>query len=327
MVYIIVAVLAVVVIFLVIKIIKGGKPQENPVSKKLAPYIDAEYYEKLEREQTEAAKNKKEDEPKLWQKLADGIGKVFLFEGYRNKIQEKLAKAGVKLRVNEFFLFSLVSAFFASIFGFIMFRLLGMVIFAIIGYFIPNIVISRKRKKRVQAFNDQLVDSLMLVSNSLKAGFSFPQAIAMLQKEAPAPTSEEFERVLRENSLGVPLEEALERLTKRVESDDLDLVITAVLIQRQIGGNLAEILDSIAATVRERIKILGQIQTLTAQGRMGGMVITALPFALFGIMYLLQKDVMSILFTDKLGLVLIGIGLFMQAMGGIVIKKIIDIEV
>ena len=142
---------------------------------------------------------------------------------------------------------------------------------AVIGFFLPRWYVRRRQGKRLNQFNKQLPDTITLIANALRAGSSFLQAIELVVREARPPISTEFQRVIREVNLGLPFEQALENLVRRVKSEDLELMVTAISIQYQVGGNLAEILDSIAFTIRERVRIKGEIRTLTAQQRHVGL--------------------------------------------------------
>jgi len=196
-----------------------------------------------------------------------------------------------------------------------------------IGFGMPLLILGMKIERRRKAFNDQLGDTITLIANALRTGYSFMQSIEMVSREMPKPISEEFARVLKEMNLGVTTEETLNNMTQRVKSEDLDLVITAVLIQRQVGGNLAVVLDSIASTIRERIKIKGHIKTLTAQGKISGILVGMLPIVVGGAIYLLNPEYMKVLFVDPLGKAMLVAGLVSQFIGMMVIRKIIDIDI
>ncbi len=165
------------------------------------------------------------------------------------------------------------------------------------------------------------------MSNSLRAGYSFLQAMDMVAREMSPPISEEFTSTMKEMSLGSPTETALATLSDRVGSEDLELVVTAVLIQRQIGGNLAEVLDNIADTIRERVKLRREIKTLTAQGRMSGIIIGVLPCALGVFLYAVNPEYISLLFTHPTGRLMVGLAVFGEFIGMLVIRRIIAIEV
>ncbi|MBC8355333.1 MAG: type II secretion system F family protein [Planctomycetes bacterium] len=183
------------------------------------------------------------------------------------------------------------------------------------------------RKRRVGAFAKQLPDALELVSRALRAGHSLAAGFNLVGDEMPQPISGEFARCYEEQNLGIPLEEALEGMTERVPNLDLRFFATAVILQRQTGGDLAEILDKIGHLVRERFQIFGQIQALTGEGRLSGIVLLALPPVLFVVMYRLNPDYVMVLFTDEIGKLMLTGAVFMQLAGAFVIKKIINIKV
>lgn len=243
-------------------------------------------------------------------------------------LETELQKTDLPLKVSEFIIINLVSCFTLGLIGILVSNnLLVPVLLLLLGLIIPYFYLKYSQKKRLDKFNEQINDSLTIISNSLKAGYSFFQALEMVAKEMPPPISEEITRVLKEMNLGASPQDALTALTDRVESDDLELVVTAVLIQRQVGGNLSEILDNISDTIRERIKIKGEIQTLTAQGRMSGLIIGLLPIGLGGMLFLISPDYMAPLFGHPLGQTMVGVGVISQILGAVLIKKIIDIEV
>ena len=204
----------------------------------------------------------------------------------------------------------------------------------LIGFMAPRFWLNNRKSSRLRAFNKQLPDTVTLLANALRAGSSFLQSIELVVREARPPISIEFGRVIREVNLGLPFDLALENMVKRVKSEDFELMATAIAIQHQVGGNLAEILDSIAFTIRERIRIKGEIRTLTAQQRLSGYVVGALPFFLaffiflaaptfFDPMFVKPPDVLGI----PLGVVLLGIALMAMGAGFYFIRKIVDIEV
>ena len=168
---------------------------------------------------------------------------------------------------------------------------------------------------------------MTLLSNSLRAGFSFLQAMEIISREMQPPMSTEFARVLRETNLGKPLEQALQQMDERVDNEDFSLVITAVLIQQQVGGNLAEIIDTIRDTIIERVRLRREITTLTAQGRATGMVLAVIPIALGVALYTISPAYMGPLFTTTIGKMAIGAAAFMEVVGFIIIYKIMDIKI
>lgn len=205
---------------------------------------------------------------------------------------------------------------------------------AVVGWWVPRFWLNRRKGQRLKKFNNALADTITLIANALRSGSSFLQAIEMVVRETQPPISTEFNRVIREVNLGLPFEQALANLVRRVRSDDLELMTTAISIQHQVGGNLAEILDSIAFTIRERVRIKGEIKTLTAQQRMSGYVVAGLPIGLVGILMVIAPKFMDPMFQNPpammglpLGVIILGAGGLMMVIGFFLIRRIVDIEV
>lgn len=198
---------------------------------------------------------------------------------------------------------------------------------AIVCAAIPFLFALIKRKRRLGKFASQLPDALELISRALRAGHSLASGFGLVGGEMAEPIRSEFAKCYEQQNLGIPLDEALEGMTQRVPNLDLRFFSTAVILQRQTGGDLAEILDKIGHLVRERFKIYGQIQALTGEGRLSGIVLLALPPVLFIVMYRLNADYVNLLFTDEIGQKLLGGAIFLQLLGALVIKKIITIKV
>jgi tight adherence protein B len=204
----------------------------------------------------------------------------------------------------------------------------------VVGFFLPRFWLGRRKSGRLNAFNRQLPDTITLIANALRAGSSFLQAIELVVRESRPPISTEFGRVIREVNLGLPFDQALENMVRRVRSDDLELMATAISIQHQVGGNLAEILDSIAFTIRERVRIKGEIRSLTAQQRLSGYVVGFLPIALAGFLFVAAPGFMAPMFAKPpevlglpAGVVILITGGVMMFIGFMFIRKIVDIEV
>jgi tight adherence protein B len=199
---------------------------------------------------------------------------------------------------------------------------------------LPWIYVRTMKARYYRKFDDQLADTLMLMANSLRAGFSFLQALEMVAREAPFPIGNEFRLMSQEIAVGVPIGQALENLGARIQSADLDLVVTAVVIQRETGGALADILDIIAAVIHERMRIKGEIRTLTAQGRLTGAVLAALPIILGAIIHFMSRmaapnepSFIEPLFQEYIGQVMLVCAIVMQALGFAWILKIVTIRV
>jgi tight adherence protein B len=269
---------------------------------------------------------KKEDRRAL-----DQIDKAISKRPFAQKTRQQLARADIKLTVAEYFVLQALSpvAFFAAGF-FILFRgdIIMSIVAGFVGFFFPRIYVSRATSQRLVRFEQQLPDTLALWVNALRSGFSVLQAMEAISRDAPEPTATEFKRVVQEVQLGIDVEDALGHLLSRVESEDLDLVITAVNIQREVGGNLAEILEVIGHTIRERIKLKGEIRVMTSQGRATGYLISGLPIAVALFLSLVQPGFMNPMFENRLcGWPLLGIGLALIGMGMAAIQKIVNIEI
>ncbi len=204
----------------------------------------------------------------------------------------------------------------------------------LVGFMLPRFWLGRRKGGRLSTFNKQLPDTITLIANALRAGSSFLQAIELVVRESQPPISTEFGRVIREVNLGLSFEVALENMVRRVRSDDLELMATAISIQHTVGGNLAEILDSIAYTIRERVRIQGEIRTLTAQQRLSGYVVGFLPIGLAGFLFIAAPRFMAPMFDDRIsiiglpgGVIILMLGGFSMFMGFMFIRKIVDIEV
>ena len=254
-----------------------------------------------------------------------------------SNIARDIARADLKLTVFEFILFKFGCALGGAAVGAFIGRasFQAQLISAIIGFilfsFIPNMYVNFRARARVKQFNDQLGDTINLLANSLRSGYSFLMSLELVGREAPQPTASEFRRVVTEVGLGRSTDEALSGLLRRLPSDDLDLLITAVNIQHEVGGNLAQVLETIGHTIRERVRIKGEIRTLTAQGRISAYVVTGLPIGLGIFITVINPDYMAPIFTfgfpPKAWCCLPVASLFMIAIGYYAITKIIDIDV
>lgn len=269
------------------------------------------------------------------------LNKVVEQRDFGANIARDLARADLKLKTSEFLaiwagcivglpvLFLLLSPFLPTL-G----NPLVMLIGGVLGFFLPRFWLNRRKAGRLKAFNSHLADTITLIANALRAGSSFLQAVEMVVRETQPPISTEFGRVIREVNLGLPFQEALDNMVRRVRSDDLELMATAIGIQHQVGGNLAEILDSIAFTIRERVRIQGEIRTLTAQQRMSGYVVGFLPIGLVGVLFLIAPHFMDPMFRKPpeflglpMGLVILFLGGVSMVFGFMAIRRIVDIEV
>lgn len=260
--------------------------------------------------------------------LADRLNKMLAGRPSSNRIAIALARADLKLTVGEFLALTVISVITFMALGWLLFNQIVLVLLSgVIGYFVPRWYLAIRHRRRLNAFNNQLGDMLNLWVNALRSGYSVLQAMEAIARELPPPVSVEFNRVVQEVRLGLPLETALQNLLRRVDSDDMDLVVTAVNVQREVGGNLAEILEVISHTIRERVRIKGEIRVMTAMGRYSGYIITLLPIALALFLFVINRPYIIQLFQETCGWIMVGVGLTMMAAGFLAIRKIVDIEV
>jgi tight adherence protein B len=263
--------------------------------------------------------------------LGDWLNRLGEGTDFFDKISRSLARADIKLRPAEYMVVIAASslalgAVFAILARASVFGIPGLVL----GVFIPGIYVGQAQKKRLRKFDDQLGDMLNLMVNGLRAGYSTLQAMEAVSRELPAPICDEFHRVVQEMQLGLTMEDALDHILRRIRSDDLDLVVTAINVQREVGGNLAEILDVISYTIRERVRIKGEIKSLTAQGSATAWVISAMPIALMLILFFVNRDYMMMFFnpeTRNCGLPMLGCGGSLIGSGFYIVQRMVKIDI
>jgi tight adherence protein B len=270
-----------------------------------------------------------------------GLSRVIERQDLATRLSTDLARADLKMRPAEFILawaatpFVFVAVAYVAGFIFPGFQnIVALIGFFLLGLYAPRFYLKYRQGRRLKQFGVQLPDTITLLANSLRAGSSFLQGIELVTREARPPISEEFERVVRDMQLGLALQPALNNLVRRVASEDLELMVTAIQIQSQVGGNLATVLDSIAFTIRERVRIQGEIQTLTAMQRYSGYVITLLPVGLAFILFLISPGYMTAMvekppemFGLPMGIIFFAVGLISMGIGYIFIRRIVDIKV
>lgn len=293
--------------------------KEKPIEK--LKYCDDNYIikEKLE--------NAKINKTSILKKVSSLIPSTSFNEKGRKKLEGELMKADMPITVEELLVIKIL---IALVIAFILYAfskdLIIAALMAIMAWNVPKIIISSRKKERIKLFNEQLTEGIMIISNSLKAGYSFLQAIAVVVEETKDPFAKEFKKLLKEMSLGISEEEALKNIVNRVESDDLRLIINAILIQKDVGGKLSEILDNISDTIRERQKIQNELKTLTAQGKLSGIIVTLIPVFLGLTIYLFNKEYIMLLFNTTKGLAMVSGAVLNQILGIAMIKKIIKID-
>ena len=255
-------------------------------------------------------------------------GKFSLFNRLSRAVDKNLTGADIPLKSDEYIILTAGISMLAAILAVLAFmNIWHGLIAAALAFLMSALWVRFTKGKRLSRFDSQIGDALVIMSSALRSGFSFLQAMDMVRKELPDPIAKEFNRTFQEMNLGTPTEDALENLNLRVTSEDLDLVITAVQIQRQVGGNLAEILDNIANTIRERVRIKGEIKTLTAQGKISGIIIGILPILLGLVLSMISPDYLMTLITHPMGRGILLTALIMELIGILLIKRIIDIKV
>lgn len=252
----------------------------------------------------------------------------WLFEGKAlKKLANELSLAAIPLRADEFLLIWFMSALLpAGLIALFHFNLIVMSALILAGSIIPPVILRNAKAKRMALLDKQLRDALAIMGNCLRAGFSFNQAMESISNEMPDPIAKEFTKTLREIKLGLAMEKALANMVERLNNGDLELIVSAVLIQRQVGGNLSEILDSIAGTINERLQIKSEIKVLTATGRTSGMIVGLLPVFLLGILMIINPGYVSMFFNSAIGMAMLILGSVLEITGFIFVKKIVDIK-
>jgi tight adherence protein B len=264
--------------------------------------------------------------------LTEWITKQVEKSSWGDRIAKELARADLKLKPGEYIGIMVIAAFLVGLVAFMLGGkvLVVAIIGAVLGAFLPRMYVKREQSRRLIRFDSQLPDMLNLMVNGLRAGYSNLQAMEAISRELPAPISDEFHRVVQEIQLGVQTEKALDNLCRRIPSEDLDLVVTAMNVQREVGGNLAEILDTISHTIRERIRIKGEIRVLTSQVMYSGKFLSLMPVIVIAILYFLNREYMMEFFKPEsfpCGYIALGVGGLMIISGYFVMTKIATIEV
>jgi len=315
---------AVILIFLLVwtiisVILIGLFNKEKSIDK--LKYFDEDYAIK------EKYENNKKDRISIVKTLSNLVPKSRLNEKKNKKLEIELMKADLPITADELLVVKILSSSSFAFLAFALFKNFFIIIFVyILIWNLPKYIISKRKKDRMKLFDSQLNEGISIISNSLKAGYSFLQAVAVVSEETSDPFSKEFKKLLKEMSLGIPEEDSLKNLQNRMDSEDLKLIINAILIQKDIGGNLSEILDNIAETIMERQKMKNELKTLTAQGRLSGMILMLMPIFLGLTIFLFNREYMILLFTTSTGLIMVAFAVINQLFGLMMIRKIINIE-
>ncbi len=272
-----------------------------------------------------------EDAPRAreldWNRILSRMGKNFSKLSFSSKLEDDLDKADILLRIDEFIGLVIIISLSGAALGLLLTgNWINTLIGALLGALLPVIYVKHKRAQRAALLSEEIGESLTGMSNSLRAGHSFQQAMAAVSRETQGPLGKEYRRTLREINLGVTTEQALQNLVNRVDNEDLELMISAVLIQRSVGGNLAEMFDKIAETIRQRIRMKGEVRVLTAQGRASAWIIGLMPVAMIVIISMLNPGYMGFFFESTTGLILLVGAAVSEVIGFLLIKKIANIE-
>jgi tight adherence protein B len=239
-----------------------------------------------------------------------------------------LYQSGSSMRVGMFLLIMAAGAMIAYLVGYVVFtRLLHALVFMVVGGVAPLLILHHKKSVRMRAFSEEFPDALDLLVSALRAGISFSSAMQIVADESPEPIRSEFAIVVEEQALGLELREALTNMANRVDSLDLKFFVTAVVLQRDTGGNLTEVLDNTSRLIRDRFRILGDIQTFTAQGRLTGAILTCLPLGLAIFMVIVAPEYFHKMWDLPSGRAVLGFGAFMQLLGSLAIRQIVNIKV
>ncbi len=260
--------------------------------------------------------------------LLPTVSSILSSRGLTEKLFAAITAAGLPVRPSEFLGIIAALVIVSQVLALLIAKnAIGNLLFGAVAIGIPIVVLKSLQSKRQQAFNNQIMDALTMIASALRSGFSFLRAMQTVAAEMPLPISQEFQRVIDEVNVGRTIEDALRSVVTRVNSYDFDLVVSAVLIQLQVGGNLADILDSISETLRERVRIVGEMKAMTAEGKISGIILMALPFVMALVLMSVNPGYMTILIKEPLGRIMIVVAIVLQIIGGLVIKKMLDIDV
>lgn len=313
-------------VVLVIGIISIQRSQQADIEQVLGRYttnLDAAI-EALEAEEAEYVSQRNENA------MVTALDSAIAEREFARRWKDQLARADLKITPAEYGMLHVVSVITFFLVG--TYLIFGTPVLGIaagmVGFFAPRLYVGFRKGKRMNAFERQLPDTLSMWVNGLRSGYSVMQAMESIATESPEPTATEFRRVVQEMQLGIDRPDAFDHMLNRLPSEDLDLIVTAVNIQQEVGGNLAEILDIISHTIRERIKLKGEIRVLTSQGRVTGYIIGGLPVLLAIFLYVVSNEYMSRLIDNQTcGWPMLGCGASLIGLGTAAIQKIVSIEI
>ncbi|MGJ7919806.1 type II secretion system F family protein [Neobacillus sp. LXY-4] len=280
--------------------------------------------------ENQSSKKDAEDSPRksAMREFISSISKLLKGISFSESTKRLLSEAGTLLKPEEYFVLRILICLGAGLISWMIdFNIFLIIGICVLGFMYPQFYMKGKRKKRLNILSYQLIETLGIMSNSLRAGFSFMQAMQLAGKETPEPLGPELERAVRESGLGVPIEEVFESMLKRLPNKELEVVIRAILAQRRSGGNLAELLETMEETIRGRIRVLEELHTLTSQGRMSSWIITLLPVGLGLYLFFLGDGYFTPMLKHPLGWLMLALAAISIVIGWIFIRKIIKVEV
>ena len=304
------------IVLLVVGIVISSSGERTLVDDRINKYLEEDQKNEIDKDSKGA--------------LTDWVNKRVEKSTIGERIARDLARADLKFKPGEYMALYVIAIIGGAMIAYLVGGrlVLSALIGAVVGAFLPGLYVNSQKGKRLVRFNDQLPDMLNLVVNGLRAGYSTMQAMEAVSKELPTPICDEFKRVVQEMQLGIPMEKALDNLLRRIPSEDLDFVVTAINVQREVGGNLAEIMDVISYTIRERVRIKGEIRALTAQAIYSGRALALMPIGLLCILYFLNRTyVMEFTKNGFCGYVPLAIAGFLIIIGYFVMTRIANVEV
>ena len=311
-----------ILILLIVGVVVTVSGERSLVEDRLGQFTDDEQAQQAQEEASRSI-------------VADWVDRRVATSSRGDLIARELARADLKFKVSEYYALIFIATVGGGLIAFVLqSHPVSFLIGAIAGFFAPRFYVKRQQAIRVRKFDDQLGDMLNLMTNGLRAGYSTMQAMEAVSRELPAPISDEFRRVVQEIQIGITMEKALENLLRRIPSEDLDFVVTAINVQREVGGNLSEILDTISFTIRERVRIKGEIRVMTANVRASGAILSMIPLGLGLALWFISPDYIGTFFAPNdvvpqpaCGIIAVAVIVGMILAGYFVMMKIADIEV
>jgi len=312
----------IILILLIIGVIVSVVGERSLVDERLGQFGEDEQAKEAQQEATRSL-------------VTDWVNRRVSSSSMGDRVARELARADLKFKVAEYYALVFISTVVLGLGAWaIQGNPFSIIIGGVVGFFAPRFYVKQQQTARIRKFDDQLGDMLNLMVNGLRAGYSTMQAMEAVSRELPAPICDEFRRVVQEMQIGISMEKSLENLFRRIPSEDLDFVITAINVQREVGGNLSEILDTISFTIRERVRIKGEIRVMTSNVRASGTILSLIPVGLAMALWFISPEYIGTFFAENgfipqpaCGFIAIGVIIGLIVLGYFVMMKIADIEV